>query len=251
VSSRQALLDAALEEFSARGYEATTVADIAARAGVTTGALYAHFAGKLELLVETIGLASPSEYAATLARAFALPAAEAADTLDAEMALSGEARMLLLDVIVLARRDPDVGALLRRGFEAYVAATRGVIEAGRDAGMLDPALAPDDLARMGAAMALGNLVLEALDERPPSGRALAEMTAALLRTSPAGSGEDEEEPALALVRARAEGAAEATRRLHDAIGAAAAAGHSLRRIGDAAGLSHERVRRLLGELDRV
>jgi hypothetical protein len=37
-NSRAALIDAAFEEFSTKGYEATTVAGIADRAGVTTGA---------------------------------------------------------------------------------------------------------------------------------------------------------------------------------------------------------------------
>lgn len=48
-NSRAALIGAALEEFSTKGYEAATVAGMAERAGVTTGALYAHFAGKLDL----------------------------------------------------------------------------------------------------------------------------------------------------------------------------------------------------------
>ena len=39
------------EEFTTKGYEAATVAGIAKRAGVTTGAVYAHFAGKLDLLL--------------------------------------------------------------------------------------------------------------------------------------------------------------------------------------------------------
>ena len=59
-NSRAALIDAALEEFSTKGYEAATVAGIAERAGVTTGALYAHFAGKLDLLLATVGL-TPAE----------------------------------------------------------------------------------------------------------------------------------------------------------------------------------------------
>ena len=58
-NSRAALIDAALEEFSTKGYEAATVAGIAERAGVTTGALYAHFAGKLDLLLATVGLTRP------------------------------------------------------------------------------------------------------------------------------------------------------------------------------------------------
>jgi AcrR family transcriptional regulator len=244
MSSRAALLEAALAEFSEHGYEATTVAGIAARAGVTTGAVYAHFAGKLELLVATIGLASPSEYAATLARVYS---GESADVFSGDMALSGARRVLLLDAIVLARRDPEVASTLRRGFDAYVTAMARVTSDGVAAGVLDPALEPVELARLGAALALGNLVLEALDERPPSRKAFAQLTEAVMRTSgdvPA----DAAEPALARVRSRAVAAGEARVRLHEAIGAAAAAGHSLRRIGDAAGLSHERVRRLLADL---
>src|SRR4051812_37475102 len=167
MSSRQALLDAAVAEFSARGYEATTVADIASRAGVTTGALYAHFAGKLELLVETIGLASPSEYAATLSRAMTLPLSELLEVLEGDMLLSGQRRMLLLDVVVVARRDPDVARMLRLGFESYLAATVDAIEQGIASGALDPALEPSDLAHLGAALSLGTLVLEAVGERPP------------------------------------------------------------------------------------
>jgi DNA-directed RNA polymerase sigma subunit (sigma70/sigma32) len=39
----------------------------------------------------------------------------------------------------------------------------------------------------------------------------------------------------------------ARRQLHDGIADAVAAGHSLRQVGAAAGLSHERVRRILQE----
>jgi AcrR family transcriptional regulator len=248
VSARGALVDAALAEFSEHGFEAATVASIAARAGVTTGALYAHFSSKLELLVAAIGLASPSEYAATLARAYAaLPVGEIAEAFDDDLALTGERRVLLLDGIVHARRDPEVAATLRRGFEAYLAAMTKVTEEGVAAGALDPAIAPGELARLGAALSLGNLVLEALGERPPARRALAQLTEAVMRTGrPEAADAD---PALALVRARTAAAEDATGRLHDAIHAAAGAGHSLRRIGEAAGLSHERVRRVLAERD--
>lgn len=243
-SSRQALLDAALAEFSEHGYEAATVAGIAGRAGVTTGAIYAHFTSKLDLLVATIGLASPSEYAATLARAYAAPAADSLAALDRELALSGDRRRLLLDVIVLARRDPEVATTLRRGFAAYLAAMTKVTEAGIADGALDPALAPDDLARLGAALSLGVLVLEALDERPPSRQAIVGLTEALARPH-APDHELGGVPALTRVRARAAAADVARGELHDAIVSAAAAGQSLRQIGEAAGLSHERVRQVV------
>ncbi|MER6314300.1 ScbR family autoregulator-binding transcription factor [Streptomyces sp. NPDC001581] len=49
VRTRRAILEAAAAVFDERGYDAATIADILARAGVTKGALYFHFASKQEL----------------------------------------------------------------------------------------------------------------------------------------------------------------------------------------------------------
>ncbi len=51
--SRTAILDAALELFSHRGYGATSMRDIARKAGVSTGSVYHHFAEK-EVLFQTL-----------------------------------------------------------------------------------------------------------------------------------------------------------------------------------------------------
>ena len=48
-TARAALLDAALELFLARGFAATRVADIAAQAGISKGAVYLHFRTKKDL----------------------------------------------------------------------------------------------------------------------------------------------------------------------------------------------------------
>jgi AcrR family transcriptional regulator len=50
-SSRRMLL-AALEEFAARGYYASTTRDICRRAGVSPAGIYAHYASKVDLLYE-------------------------------------------------------------------------------------------------------------------------------------------------------------------------------------------------------
>ncbi|MCE5289419.1 MAG: TetR/AcrR family transcriptional regulator [Nocardiaceae bacterium] len=50
--TRTALLTAALEMFADRGYDATTTAEIARRAGVTEMTLFRHFPTKASLLVE-------------------------------------------------------------------------------------------------------------------------------------------------------------------------------------------------------
>jgi AcrR family transcriptional regulator len=46
---RQAILDAALECFSTIGYDQTTLADIRARAGASTGSIYHHFGSKEQI----------------------------------------------------------------------------------------------------------------------------------------------------------------------------------------------------------
>jgi TetR/AcrR family acrAB operon transcriptional repressor len=50
-ASRDAILDAALRCFAKRGYHETSVDDIAARARLSKGAIYWHFAGKRELFL--------------------------------------------------------------------------------------------------------------------------------------------------------------------------------------------------------
>jgi AcrR family transcriptional regulator len=50
VVTRRAIVLAARELFAEAGYEATTIEDIARRAGVSKGALYHHYADKVEVL---------------------------------------------------------------------------------------------------------------------------------------------------------------------------------------------------------
>src|SRR6187397_1166596 len=51
---RQAILDAALDEFVARGFAATRLDDVANRAGVAKGTIYLHFKDKEALFQELI-----------------------------------------------------------------------------------------------------------------------------------------------------------------------------------------------------
>lgn len=52
--TRRLLIDTALSLFVSKGYEATSVQDICARASLSKGAFYHHFAGKEALLVEAL-----------------------------------------------------------------------------------------------------------------------------------------------------------------------------------------------------
>jgi AcrR family transcriptional regulator len=51
-ATRRALTTAARELFGERGYAATSIDEVASRAGVTKGAFYHHFAGKADLFQE-------------------------------------------------------------------------------------------------------------------------------------------------------------------------------------------------------
>jgi AcrR family transcriptional regulator len=253
-NSRAALIDAALEEFSTKGYEATTVASIAERAGVTTGALYAHFAGKLDLLIATVGLTPVEDVVRSVDEIAALSPDEAVHRLGEGLAAQPDRRtLLLLDVIVAARRNPRMAAVLRDGLMAYIDATARVTESGAARGLVAPTVNAEDLSRLFGLLNLGMIVFAALDAPAPSEAAF-ERLVELLLSSAAPAGDDpgvverppnDESAALARVRARALAAARAQRDLHEAVADAVDAGHSLRQVGSAAGMSHERVRQVL------
>lgn len=54
VSRKHKIVEAAAQLFGTKGYRATTVRDIAERAGVLSGSLYAHIATKEDLLLEIV-----------------------------------------------------------------------------------------------------------------------------------------------------------------------------------------------------
>jgi AcrR family transcriptional regulator len=71
-STRQRLLDAATEVFLEKGYEATRVAEIARRAGLTTGAIYGNFHSKADLLTAALASVVDGALAASAADLAAL-----------------------------------------------------------------------------------------------------------------------------------------------------------------------------------
>jgi AcrR family transcriptional regulator len=243
-SSRDALIGAALAEFSEKGYEAATVTGVAERAGVTTGALYAHFGGKLDLLLRALGLMPPSALFRELAEVATQPWHEVLRVLSESLAATPEpATLLLLDAIVAARRDDKVAETLRERFAAYEDTIRRATEAGVASGLLDPALQAEDLSRVLTLLSLGRLAVAAIGGPAPSGAAYERLAELFLQASGAAPPSDPIEA----VRVRAAALDRARRDLADGVAAAIGEGHSLRQVGAAAGVSHERVRQILRE----
>jgi AcrR family transcriptional regulator len=111
-TTRERLMDAAAEVFCERGYEGTTVAQVARRAGLTTGAIYANFKDKADLLLQTIERGSAKAVAdLEAAREAGMTAAERLLLMGARMIADRDwvDQRLFVEMFTAARRDPDVG----------------------------------------------------------------------------------------------------------------------------------------------
>jgi AcrR family transcriptional regulator len=158
--TRSRLLSAAAGIFAERGYDGTRVADIAAAAGVSNGALYAHFASKADLLVEALR----AHGRRLLAEAFtADPDRSITDLLlviGRWLPRRRDARgYLVVEALVAARRDEDMARPMRAyiGERAdWLAKLMGVAQAD---GELDPALSPNALAHFCLLLAMGSALI--------------------------------------------------------------------------------------------
>jgi AcrR family transcriptional regulator len=137
---RQAILDAALTVFAARGYEAARLDDVAAQAGVAKGTLYLYFEDK-QALFEALVRSAVSPILDTVGQALAAADAKTADILDFAFAafhrevLSTRRRLLLRLIISEGPRFPELAAfyhreVVSRGMKLLGALARRAVERG-------------------------------------------------------------------------------------------------------------------------
>lgn len=158
--TRERLLQAAADAFAERGYDGTRVADIAAAAGVSNGALYSHFGSKGELLVAALRAHGPKMLADLLA---ADPDRSVADLL----LLVGRGLpkrrdacgYLIVEALVAARRDPDVARPMHDYVGERADWLAGLVNVGQAGGELDPALSPNALAHFCLLLAMGSALV--------------------------------------------------------------------------------------------
>jgi AcrR family transcriptional regulator len=117
-ATRNRIIESATELFASDGYAAVSVRAVAARSGVTSGAIYATFRGKADLLIEALRASIAIDLNDVPADVLKRPLPQ----IDAHQFTSGETlrrqrlRMLMIEAAVAARTDPAVrdqlGALL-------------------------------------------------------------------------------------------------------------------------------------------
>jgi TetR/AcrR family transcriptional regulator, cholesterol catabolism regulator len=145
---RDAVLDAAKQAFSERGFEAAGIRDIAGRLGLQSGAIYHHFVSKEEILFEIVQevYGRSLELLGRVREIEASPVAAlralmrghidniTADAATTDLALSGYKSL-----------SPDHALVIDAEHRAYLGGFHELIRAGQDRGLLrsdiDPELA--------------------------------------------------------------------------------------------------------------
>jgi AcrR family transcriptional regulator len=167
---REAIVNAAAEVFAERGYDGARVQEIARRAGVTTGAIYAHFSGRHDLLVATI-----ERYAGTVAQQqlaeFDFSRHSAADAIvmiGAALARNPDLGMrpLAIEALVAARREPELADLMRNQVELANAQVEALVAQGKADGSIAPEVDAAAVAKWANAILVGVAMLAPVWESP-------------------------------------------------------------------------------------
>jgi AcrR family transcriptional regulator len=153
--SAGAVVDAAMELFWEKGYEATTTQDLCERTGLGRGSLYNAFGSKHRLYEEAVRRYAETWAARQLA-SLARPGPVKGrlrelmvDVVDADLADPGRRGCLALNAAIeVSGRDGEVPALVRRQFLDLEQALTTVVEAGQRTGELRSDRPANQVARM-------------------------------------------------------------------------------------------------------
>jgi AcrR family transcriptional regulator len=181
--TRERLLRAAADAFASQGYDGTRVADIAASAGVSNGALYAHFGSKAELLVGALRAHGRRHLADMFDADPGRPVAEVLLAIGRRLGRRPDAGgYLLVEALVAARRDEDVARPMRDDMAERADWLAQLIRGAQSSGELDPDVSAEALAHFCLLLTMGSALVtpdsHAVDEDEWA-RLLARLIAAL------------------------------------------------------------------------
>lgn len=153
--STERLLDAAASEFGENGFEGARVAHIARRCGLTTGAVYSRWLTKQELFLAAVEQRA-SRGTEKVAGRSDLSTLEKLAAMGSALAATGdEAGNLLLEACVIARRDDEMIEGVARSLDEEAAVIAGMVEEGKAAGEVDPALSTEAIVFACQSLSLG------------------------------------------------------------------------------------------------
>jgi AcrR family transcriptional regulator len=158
--TRERLLRAAADAFAEQGYDGTRVADIASSAGVSNGALYAHFGSKAELLVGALRAHGRRHLADMFAADPGRSVAEMLLAIGRRLRRRSDAgRYLLVEALVAARRDEDVARPMRDYMGERADWLAQLIRTAQASGELDPDVSAEALAHFCLLLTMGSALV--------------------------------------------------------------------------------------------
>ena len=163
---RAKLIAAAAEVFAEKGYDGAGVAEIARRAGYTTGAIYGRFTGKAQLLLAAIESRSESELDVLFnEHRFEGKVTDILTTVGSHLVTDemGPESALLLEAFVAARRDPEVRHLMQGALDLRGDRLADLVAEAQSTGAIDPALDAEAVVRFCHAVGFGFLLFRAVE----------------------------------------------------------------------------------------
>jgi AcrR family transcriptional regulator len=158
--TRERLLAAAADVFARRGYDGTRVADIAAEAGVSNGALYAHFGSKADLMVAALRTHGRKMMTELLAADPGRSISELLLVMGRWLPRRRDARgYLVVEALVAARRDADVAGPMRDYIGERGQWLRELVGVGQADGEMDTAISPTALAHFCLLLSMGSALI--------------------------------------------------------------------------------------------
>jgi AcrR family transcriptional regulator len=166
--TRAALLDAAARVFASKGYDGASIADITNEAGLSSGAIYAHYDSKAELFFAVVKEHGRREFVALFGAE-----AQAGDFADF-LRLVGSSydrrrpsdAALMIEAIVASKRHPEVEELLSTWLGDAEARLAAGIRAAQAQGVLDPAMSAAAAGRFLMMVSLGARITASLSSSP-------------------------------------------------------------------------------------
>jgi AcrR family transcriptional regulator len=154
------LLRAAADVFAVRGYEGTRVADIAATASLSNGALYAYFGSKADLLVGALRVHGRRLLSDLVATDPSRPITDLLLVAGRSLRRRRDAHgYLVIEALVAARRHPDVAAPLRDYVRERGDWLADLVGQAQARGELDPSLPPRAVAHLCLSLAVGTALV--------------------------------------------------------------------------------------------
>ncbi|HWL44972.1 MAG TPA: TetR family transcriptional regulator [Ilumatobacter sp.] len=186
--TRAQLLEAAADVFAERGYDGASISAITRAAGLSSGAIYAHYASKADLFLAVLETYCRGQYRHLIGTPavrdvvdFAAIAGSQVDRREPRQAA------LLLEAIVAAKRDREVAELVTSFLADGEQQMAQAVKAGQHAGTVEPDVGEQAFSRFVTMVGLGSALAATVGLAAPDHddwQALIERLTATLRAAP-------------------------------------------------------------------